>query len=81
MAFANDVAELAMSSQLFLYVRSTRLGVHFRQHRVLRGSFWLKLAFILIEIAMAIAFIVTSFRSSKNAAAVLVTQCKVMQTL
>jgi len=48
--------------------------VHFRQHRVLRSSFWLKLAFILVEIAMAIAFFVCTFRGSRNAGAVLVSQ-------
>lgn len=31
-----------------------RLGIHFREHRVLRNSFWIKLAFILIELVLAI---------------------------
>lgn len=55
--------------------------MHFRQHRVLRNSFWLKLAFILVEIAMAIAFIVCSYRTSKNAAAVLVSQLERLHKL
>ncbi|KAI9880412.1 MAG: hypothetical protein M1830_003452 [Pleopsidium flavum] len=58
-------------SAIFICAEYQRLGVHFRQHRVLRGSFWLKLAFILVEIAMAIAFVVCTFRTSKNAGAVL----------
>jgi len=48
-----------------------RLGIHFRQHRVLRQSFWIKLVFILVEVALAVAFAVCNFRNAYNAAAVL----------
>jgi hypothetical protein len=43
----------------------------FRQHMILRASFWIKLSFILIEIALAIAFAICNFRNADNAAAVL----------
>lgn len=41
-------------SAIFICAEYQRLGIHFRQHAVLRMSFWLKLAFILIEVALAI---------------------------
>lgn len=43
----------------------------YRQHRVLRYSFWTKLAFILIELALAIAFGVTQFTGMPNVAGIL----------
>lgn len=36
-------------SAIFVCAEYQRLGIHFRQHRVLRRSFWLKLVFILVE--------------------------------
>lgn len=36
-------------SAIFVCAEYQRLGVHFRQHRVLRVSFWIKLGFILVE--------------------------------
>ena len=57
-------------SAIFICAEYQRLGIHFRQHRVLRLSFWLKLTFILVEVALAVVFGVTSFRSQKNIAAV-----------
>jgi hypothetical protein len=42
----------------------------FRQHRVLRISFWLKLTFILIEVALAIAFGVLGRVGRRNEAAI-----------
>jgi len=48
-----------------------RLGIHFREHRVLRLSFWIKLFFILVSIALAIGFGATNFKEKYNAAAVL----------
>lgn len=48
-----------------------RLGIHYRDRAILRRSFWLKLAFILVELAMAVAFATTSFRGQRNVAAVL----------
>ena len=43
----------------------------FREHRILRISFWIKLDFILIEVALAIGFGSCNFKKAYNAAAVL----------
>jgi D-alanyl-lipoteichoic acid acyltransferase DltB (MBOAT superfamily) len=48
-----------------------RLGIHHREHRHLRISFWIKLAFIFIEVACAIAFGVLDDRDHYNSAAVM----------
>jgi hypothetical protein len=42
-----------------------------RQYCILRASFWIKLVFIIVQIALAIAFVVTLSISAYNAAAVL----------
>ena len=49
------------------------LGIHYREHRILRNSFWIKLAFIIIEVILAICFGVfqTSGHEHRNTAAVL----------
>ena len=57
-------------SAIFICAEYQRLGVHFRQHRVLRISFWLKLIFILVEVVLAIVFAVMTFRDDKNVGAV-----------
>ncbi|KAL8831370.1 MAG: hypothetical protein Q9191_000896 [Dirinaria sp. TL-2023a] len=54
-------------SAIFICAEYQRLGMHFRQHRVLRGSFWLKLVFIIVE---AVVFIATNFKNQSNIAAV-----------
>lgn len=41
-------------SAIFACAEYQRLGIHFRQYRILRMSFWIKLFFILTEIALAI---------------------------
>jgi len=51
-------------------VEHQRLGVHFREFRVLRVSFWLKLTFIIVEVALAIAFGVLNREKRWNAAAI-----------
>lgn len=56
---------------IFIDAEYQRLGIHFRQYRVLRISFWIKLAFIFVEIALAIAFGVTMYKGHKNIAAIL----------
>lgn len=48
-----------------------RLGIHYRNHRILRISFWIKLSFILVEVAAAIAFASTTFTGRKNVGAIL----------
>jgi len=57
-------------SAIFLCAEYQRLGIHYRNHRVLRISFWIKLMFILVEVALAIAFVSTSYTSHRNVAAV-----------
>ncbi|KAK2768845.1 hypothetical protein FQN54_000705 [Arachnomyces sp. PD_36] len=58
-------------SAVFVCAEYQRLGVHYREHRILRASFWIKLFFIIIEVALAIGFGVTSRNSQRNVAAVL----------
>jgi hypothetical protein len=58
-------------SAIFICWEYQRLGIHFRQHSILRYSFWVKLAFILLELALAIAFGVTQQKDMWNTAAVL----------
>lgn len=58
-------------SAIFICWEYQRLGTHFREHRVLRASFWIKLLFILLEVVLAIAFAACNFRKLYNAAAVL----------
>jgi len=58
-------------SAIFICWEYQRLGIHFREHSILRYSFWVKLAFILLEVALAIAFGVTQHKKMWNAAAVL----------
>jgi hypothetical protein len=57
-------------SAVFTCAEYQRLGALNRQYRILRGSFWIKLAFILIEIALAIAFGVLNKTKKWNNAAV-----------
>lgn len=58
-------------SAIFICWEYQRLGIHFREHKVLRASFWIKLFFILIEVCLAIAFATCNFRDAYNAAAIL----------
>jgi len=57
-------------SATFICAEYQRLGVHFRQHRILRLSFWAKLAFIIAEVILAVIFAATSFSGNKTVAAV-----------
>lgn len=41
-------------SAIFICAEYQRLGIHYREHRVLRMSFWFKLAFIFVEVGLAI---------------------------
>lgn len=58
-------------SAIFICWEYQRLGIHYRQHRILRISFWIKLAFIFIEVGLAIGFGVCGDRDEYNAAAIL----------
>jgi hypothetical protein len=57
-------------SAVFLCAEYQRLGIHYRNHRILRISFWVKLIFILVELALAIVFVSCSYTSHRNIAAV-----------
>ncbi|KAI9739751.1 MAG: hypothetical protein M1834_006471 [Cirrosporium novae-zelandiae] len=58
---------------IFLCAEYQRLGIHYRQHRILRISFWIKLCFIIIEFGLAIGFGICTVGSHKspNAGAVI----------
>jgi len=58
-------------SAIFICWEYQRLGINYREHRVLRLSFWVKLTFILVELALIIAFGVCSRVKARNAAAIL----------
>ncbi|KAH6606334.1 fk506 suppressor sfk1 [Trichoderma cornu-damae] len=46
------------------------LGVNNRNHPILRISFWLKLAFVLVEFVLAVIFVATNWSNKDNVAAV-----------
>ncbi|KAJ4984027.1 fk506 suppressor [Stagonosporopsis vannaccii] len=57
-------------SAIFICWEYQRLGIHYRQHSILRISFWIKLAFIIAEICLCIVFGVTQRYDYWNVAAV-----------
>ena len=57
-------------SAIFMCVEYQRLGIHYRNHRILATSFWIKLAFIIVEIVLAIVFAACSYTSKSNIAGV-----------
>ncbi|EME39637.1 hypothetical protein DOTSEDRAFT_56957 [Dothistroma septosporum NZE10] len=58
-------------SAIFICAEYQRLGIHYREYSILAYSFWIKLAFIFVELALAIAFGVMSDKGHYNRAAVL----------
>lgn len=58
-------------SAIFICAEYQRLGIHYPRHRILSLSFWLKLMFILIEVALAIAFGSTTYTGRYNVGAIL----------
>lgn len=60
-------------SALFLCAEYLRLGIFYRsQHRILFISFWIKLGFVVVEVALSIGFGVCGHhRHTKNASAIL----------
>ncbi|KAL2068693.1 hypothetical protein VTL71DRAFT_15031 [Oculimacula yallundae] len=58
-------------SSVFICWEYQRLGIKYREHSILRTSFWIKLAFILIEVVLAIAFGTCNFKDKYDAAAIL----------
>ena len=57
-------------SAIFICAEYQRLGIHFREHFILRFSFWAKLTFIIVEVILAIVFAATSFDKEQNVAGV-----------
>jgi len=57
-------------SAIFLCAEYQRLGIHYRNHRILAISFWIKLVFIIVEVLLAIIFVSTSYTHNRNVAAV-----------
>ena len=57
-------------SAIFLCAEFQRLGKKYRQHSILRISFWIKLVFILVEVGLAVAFGVLS-RKQRNIGAII----------
>lgn len=58
-------------SAIFICWEYQRLGNRYRDHRVLRISFWIKLVFVVVEILLAIAFVACTFTGNYNPGAVL----------
>ncbi|KAK0636198.1 Frag1/DRAM/Sfk1 family-domain-containing protein [Bombardia bombarda] len=57
-------------SAIFICWEYQRLGITYRQHRVLRISFWIKLSFVILEILLAIAFVACTFTKNYNPGAI-----------
>ncbi|KAK3070453.1 hypothetical protein LTR53_010440 [Teratosphaeriaceae sp. CCFEE 6253] len=53
-------------SAIFICAEYQRLGIHFREHRNLRASFWIKLTFIFVQLALVIAFGVLQYNGRYN---------------
>ncbi|KAI5862810.1 hypothetical protein GGS23DRAFT_68549 [Durotheca rogersii] len=58
-------------SAIFICWEYQRLGKKHREHPLLRISFWVKLVFVIVELALAVAFAVSNFRGHKDTAAAL----------
>ncbi|KAI1489441.1 hypothetical protein F5X96DRAFT_641067 [Biscogniauxia mediterranea] len=58
-------------SAIFICWEYQRLGKKYREHRILRISFWVKLIFVIIELLLAIAFVATNWGGLYNTAAIL----------
>lgn len=58
-------------SAICIVTEYQRLGIHYRHHRILRISFWVKLVFICLELALSIAFASTTFGPHRDVAAAL----------
>jgi hypothetical protein len=57
-------------SAIFICIEYLRIGIFYRrQHRILLISFWIKIAFVIIELALAISF-GAMYRSSTQGNAV-----------
>jgi rSAM-associated Gly-rich repeat protein len=57
-------------SAIFICWEYQRLGIHYREHSILAYSFWIKLAFIIIEICLCIVFGVAQKTKHRDVAAI-----------
>lgn len=57
-------------SAIFICWEYQRLGIHYREFRIIRLSFWIKLMFIFVELGLVIAFGVLADKNHYTAAAV-----------
>lgn len=57
-------------SAVFICWEYQRLGIYYREFRVLRASFWVKLVFIFVELGLAIGFGVSNTTKHYNTAAI-----------
>lgn len=57
-------------SAVFICAEYQRLGKKYRQHRTLRLSFWIKLVFIILELALVVVFGVMNVTGHYNLAAI-----------
>ncbi|EEH10573.1 conserved hypothetical protein [Histoplasma capsulatum G186AR] len=58
-------------STIFVCAEYYRLGIHYREHKIIFVSFWIKLAFIVVEMALSIALVVLRRRMNDDQAAIL----------
>lgn len=58
-------------SAIFICAEYQRLGIHYREHRILAISFWIKLMFIFVEIGLVIAFGVLQYYDRYNPAGII----------
>ncbi|KAL1952915.1 hypothetical protein VTO42DRAFT_3949 [Malbranchea cinnamomea] len=58
-------------SAIFVCLEYLRLGIHYKDHIILTISFWVKLTFIVVELALSIAFGICIRGTRKNQGAVL----------
>ncbi|KAJ9142614.1 FK506 suppressor Sfk1 [Pleurostoma richardsiae] len=57
-------------SAIFICWEYGRLGIRYREHPVLRISFWIKLTFVVVEVLLAVAFVSCTWTDHYNAGAI-----------
>ncbi|KAL7892283.1 Frag1/DRAM/Sfk1 family domain-containing protein [Trichoderma sp. SZMC 28014] len=57
-------------SAIFICAEYYVLGLYNRHHKILRISFWVKIAFVIVEFVFAIIFVSTNWSNNTNVAAV-----------
>ncbi|EDN07640.1 predicted protein [Histoplasma mississippiense (nom. inval.)] len=56
---------------IFVWAEYYRLGIHYQQHKIIFVSFWIKLAFIVVEMGLSIGLVVLRKRTKEDQAAIL----------